>query len=141
MTREERLAFCKICTHRKMDFNQGLICSITNSKADFEESCTDFDKDQEEKDRLLHLELASAGRDDVGDAVNAKKNKENGALIFLIGVIITLISHSISASTGFFVVTYGAIIYGARQYMKGVEQAKILQREHDEENEATTNKV
>ena len=135
MTRDERLVFCKICNNRKMDINHGLICSITNSKADFDETCPDFEKDQKEKDRLVNIELASVGREDVGDALDAKKNKERGSWIFIIGVIITLISHSISASTGFFIITYGAIIYGARQYMKGIEQEKILQRELEQSEE------
>ena len=139
MTKNERLVFCKICTRRKMDIKRGLICSLTNSEADFELECLDFEKDQQEKDRLLNIELASVGHENVGDALDAKKNKERGSWILVIGILITLISHSISASIGFFIITYGAIIYGARQYMKGVKQEKILQKEiaQDEENDGS----
>lgn len=130
MTRDERLEFCKICNQRKLDVNIGLICSVTMKHADFEESCSDFQKDDNEKDRLLRRELESAGREDVGDPLDAQKNKRQGSSLLLIGLLITVVSHGLSAATGFFVITYGTIIYGARQYMKGVEQEKILEKEN-----------
>nr|WP_321451585.1 toxin-antitoxin system YwqK family antitoxin [uncultured Carboxylicivirga sp.] len=45
MTRQEQLEFCKKCTKRKSDINRGIICSITNEKADFENECKDFEED------------------------------------------------------------------------------------------------
>lgn len=41
MNSEDHLKFCKKCTNRKMDLQQGLICSITNRLADFEDECPD----------------------------------------------------------------------------------------------------
>ena len=46
MRRDERLRFCKICMHRKMDLNQGLICGLTGRPANFEVNCKDFEKDE-----------------------------------------------------------------------------------------------
>ncbi len=45
MTRLEQLAFCKKCTNRKMDVQQGLICSLTGEKANFDQECPDFNLD------------------------------------------------------------------------------------------------
>ncbi len=45
MTRQEQLVFCKRCTQRKMDLKSGLLCGITDAKATFEESCTNFQED------------------------------------------------------------------------------------------------
>lgn len=45
MTRSEQLRFCKICTNQKFDLQQGIICSLTNKKADFEETCDTFEED------------------------------------------------------------------------------------------------
>nr|WP_321409579.1 toxin-antitoxin system YwqK family antitoxin [uncultured Carboxylicivirga sp.] len=45
MTRQEQLEFCKKCTKRKSDINRGIICSLTNEKADFEGTCKDFEGD------------------------------------------------------------------------------------------------
>ncbi len=52
MTRDEQLAFCNKCTNRKMDLQKGMICSITNEKADFEESCKDFERDETVADNV-----------------------------------------------------------------------------------------
>jgi len=46
MTREEQLVFCKRCEHQKIDLKQGIICSITNKLADFEETCPSFVEDE-----------------------------------------------------------------------------------------------
>ena len=45
MTRDEHLLYCKTCTNRKLDLQQGLICSLTFSKADFQDTCNDYSED------------------------------------------------------------------------------------------------
>jgi len=52
MTRQERLKFCRACSHHKFDANNGIICSITNSPATFEVACTIYKEDPELKHRL-----------------------------------------------------------------------------------------
>lgn len=42
MNREDHLKFCKKCLNRKLDLQQGLICSLTQKRADFEGDCKDF---------------------------------------------------------------------------------------------------
>ena len=51
MNREHHLSFCKICNNRKKDFNKGLICSLTNNIADFNEYCSTFDLDSSELEK------------------------------------------------------------------------------------------
>lgn len=46
MTREERLKFCTICKKQTKDFKQGLVCSLTGTKADFEDKCVNFEIDE-----------------------------------------------------------------------------------------------
>lgn len=58
MTLDERLKYCKICLNRKMDFNVGLVCNLTNAKPAFEGTCPSFSLDQPEADRLITLEKA-----------------------------------------------------------------------------------
>lgn len=48
MTRNEQLAFCSKCTNRKMDFEKGLLCRLTNQYAAFGSYCSSFDIDQKE---------------------------------------------------------------------------------------------
>ena len=45
MERAEQLAFCKNCKNRFFERNQGIICSITNAKADFIGECKDYVED------------------------------------------------------------------------------------------------
>lgn len=45
MTREEQLRYCKVCKNQKFDLQQGIICSLTNTKADFEDSCDSFENE------------------------------------------------------------------------------------------------
>ena len=45
MTHKERLAYCRICQYRKMS-HEGLICKLTNTKADFEKECSSFVVDE-----------------------------------------------------------------------------------------------
>jgi len=52
MTREEHLSYCKICLNRKMDTKQGLICSLTEKIADFNETCQEFKEDPIKKKEL-----------------------------------------------------------------------------------------
>ena len=48
MTREQHLAYCKICTHQKFDPKLGIICDLTDKQADFEGECPSFEADQEQ---------------------------------------------------------------------------------------------
>ncbi len=45
MTRPEHLAFCKVCKNQKFEPEQGIICGLTNSIADFDGYCKDFEED------------------------------------------------------------------------------------------------
>ncbi len=42
LTRDEHLAFCKRCTNRQFDPQQGVICKLTGRAADFETTCPTF---------------------------------------------------------------------------------------------------
>ncbi|WP_462251102.1 DUF4328 domain-containing protein [Ekhidna sp.] len=48
MTREEHLRFCKVCKNKKFDRDKGIVCSLTNEIADFENECPNFLADAEE---------------------------------------------------------------------------------------------
>ena len=45
MTQEEKLQYCKVCVHKKMDFQQGLLCGLTNEKPSFDMFCKDYERD------------------------------------------------------------------------------------------------
>ncbi len=131
MTRDERLVFCKGCTKRKVSFEKGLLCSLTNDYAVFEDTCIDYRVDEKERERIIALELAAVGDENNGDPTNASHNKKIGSLIFFIGAGLTVLSFAFSDEANFVMLFYGAIIWGAAQYYKGVEQEKVLKKHID----------
>lgn len=137
MTRHEHLQFCKICTNRKLDMKRGLLCGLTGEYADFEGTCKDFQEDEKEKERQFVKDLAATGHSQVGSATDYKKNKEQGGVIAFIGILIAVGTHAIADSIGFFILPYGAIIWGGIQYLRGVEQEKIYlaRQEHEEKHD------
>jgi rhomboid protease GluP len=42
MTIEERMAYCKVCDNKAFSPDKGLICKLTQEKADFDDTCPDF---------------------------------------------------------------------------------------------------
>jgi hypothetical protein len=56
MTREEQLKFCSVCKNRKMDMHQGMLCELTNAKADFDGTCPNYDEDAKEKAKNERIE-------------------------------------------------------------------------------------
>ena len=131
MTKEERLEFCKICINRKLDFQKGMLCGITNDFAAFEGKCDDFEEDLKEKEYQLNLKLDAVDNDTISDGViwnprDFKKNKSNGALIFAIGLLVTFVTHAFATEIGFYIIAYGAVFTGGFLYLKGVEQEKVF---------------
>ena len=57
MTREEQLKFCKACKNQKFDVNQGIICGLTNERADFSGFCSSYVEDEVLKQNLISEEF------------------------------------------------------------------------------------
>ena len=53
MTREEQLRYCRRCLNREFDPEQGYICGLTGKVADFQDSCKDFDPDEELEEEIM----------------------------------------------------------------------------------------
>ena len=56
MTRKEQLEICSLCKNKKMDMQQGMLCGLTNAKADFEYTCPNYDDDVEEIEKIERQE-------------------------------------------------------------------------------------
>ena len=87
MTREQHLEYCKVCLNRKMNIKVGLVCSLTDEKADFIDTCKDFNLDAIEKDKVDAIPTE--------EVVNSVARLNNGAQWFLwisgLSIINTLI--------------------------------------------------
>lgn len=139
MTRKEHLEFCKVCTNRKMNPKVGLVCSLTSEIADFKGSCSNFNRDEVAEQDVFARKMAATGDYEAGDPMDYKKNKTQGAITFALGCIVTILSHAYINLVGVAVITYGAILYGAFQYYRGVEQEKIAVEQ--EKKKDTSNKT
>lgn len=49
MNRTKQLEFCERCENQKFDTQKGIICSLTNDKADFVGTCPNFEEKSEMK--------------------------------------------------------------------------------------------
>lgn len=83
MERDKQLEFCKKCTNRKMDMQQGLICNLTGRKADFTGQCENFKIDGEVE--IKEQEIRRLIRPN-------KKRAEIAQLLIWIVMIIDIIS-------------------------------------------------
>jgi len=63
---------------------------------------------------------------DIFDPKNAKQNMRIGAAVFYVGIVVTIVSCSVASSGGGFIVAYGAIGFGAMQFVGGLLQTKKL---------------
>lgn len=69
MTRDEQLTFCKVCKNQGFDPRIGIICSITDRVADFNESCKNYEEDFSlvlKNDKALNSKVQSINTANVG---------------------------------------------------------------------------
>ncbi len=108
-----------------MDLKRGLLCSLTNEFADFEENCPDFEPDLKAEEQLIRRDMKLTGDGFAGDPMDFKKNKEQGYIVFGLGLLFSLFLSFLGAAAGIvYFVGLGAIVVGIRQYMRGAEQEK-----------------
>ena len=133
MTREEQLQFCRICQNNVMDLKRGLKCKLTDDFADFKNHCANFVEDEAEKTRKHYLDVSTAGDID-GNPLNANRNKEIGIVAFIIGVVLLIATIANFNNLGFVIIPWGAIIYGALMYQKGLQQEKTIRKQEELED-------
>lgn len=106
MTRNEHLKFCQQCLNRKFDVQHGILCNLSGDKANFESECSNFSKDETVVPKDYALQYTQ-------DA-----NQESGQKDMLIGAA-WCIGGIAATVADFGYVFWGAIIFGAIQFIKG----------------------
>lgn len=135
MTREEQLAFCKVCKNRKKDFKLGLICEITGSKADFINECSNFIKDEMAEESEFKKKMFATGDFTTGDNLDFEKNKKTGMALIIIGVVVALMFIVLTLPFDIHIVDAGLVVGGAFMYYRGTEQEKIYNEHHKKKGE------
>ncbi len=68
MEKFNRLDYCKVCQHKKVDFKTGIICGLTGRKPDFEQTCPNFIEDKDivfKRKKLDNKTKTSSGRSSI----------------------------------------------------------------------------
>lgn len=91
MDRSDQLKFCKICLNRTFSPKKGVICKLTNSKANFIGSCSDYLEDTKSKNTLEHKEnFKNRIQPDFMfglDYIGIKNGVTAGFIIIIIGLV------------------------------------------------------
>lgn len=134
MTREEHLQFCKKCTNRESNLEQGIICSLTKRQADFSGECPNYNYDETVIEQMddtesLDRQVALAKVSEV--ALEKYRTEQNLPVAIGVGVFVGLIGAAlwaaITVATGY-QIGYMAIAIGAgvgismRMFGKGIDQ-------------------
>lgn len=134
MTREDYVEVCKLCTNRKMDIQEGILCKITDDKANFVNECQHFTKDESViVDKFIETaEPLGAHEIHFSDRVIEKLKSEQNLAIgigtsLLVGILGAALWAVITVATGF-QIGYMAVAIGAgvgytmRYFGKGIDQ-------------------
>jgi hypothetical protein len=134
MREEEQLAICETCTNRKMDFNRGILCSITDEKPTFIDSCNQYIEDEEVKNlkNSENIILDNNKRYKISEKtiqkLKAEQNLPIGLLVsFSVGLIGAFLWAAITIATkfqiGYMAIAIGAAVgYTMRLVGKGTDQ-------------------
>ncbi len=134
MTRREQLLFCEKCTHRKMDMNQGILCGLTNEKATFTDSCSDFTEDMsiqttnQEERIIYHSDLKGNFSDKNIEKFKAEQNFSLGLILSILtgtlgAILWALITVSTKFQIGYMAIAIGAAVGFTMRYIgKGIDQ-------------------
>lgn len=134
MNRLEQLVFCKKCTNRKMDLQQGLVCSLTGEKANFNNECPDFKLDESVKvqvddtEPLEHEEVRNQLSDELLEKLKLEQNLTMaivaGVGAGLVGAALWgLITVVTNYQIGYLALAIGAGVgFSMRYFGKGIDQ-------------------
>ncbi|WP_124979822.1 hypothetical protein [Nonlabens xiamenensis] len=116
MTRAEQLAFCNQCCNRKMDLQQGMICNLTDQKATFNNTCTDFIQDEDKRLSASHRVQTDITIDDLSPKLLEKFQQEQNLPVavifgFVAGILGAVLWAMITVATGW-QIGYMAIAIG-----------------------------
>jgi len=134
MDRAYRLSYCKKCTLRSFAPKQGIICSLTNTLADFDENCESFKEDTKEaesikiQEGLIKKEAQKTST--LGLSVIGIKSGVLAGIIVIIGAITWFIAGLISG----YIFFYPPLLFilGVVIFVKGLMNVKRRKMKADE---------
>lgn len=130
-----QLEYCKKCTKRKFDPSRGIVCSLTNEKPTFQDTCPDYEKDdtlyelpKEEDSRLqinaLKSRLSSESLQQLKDEQRLIPGIIAGLVVGIIGAFLWgVLTVAMEFQIGYMALAIGAGVgYAIRIVGRGVHQ-------------------
>ena len=132
MTREEQLKYCMICKKQKFDIKHGIVCSLTNQIADFEDSCNYFEEDSKLKENYESEQAENVMLKKIAGKGKRLANYLIDLIFYIIfsyifGFIIGILLFFISPSTIEIFTTDNVLINYALGFITGVIYYSILE--------------
>ncbi len=139
MDRHLQLQQCRHCKNRKTDYRQGMLCGLTGEKAEFEDNCPDFVKDETiierqpppytgEQESVSVHEIRHNLPHEVIENYRIQQNMYAGSLAATIAglagaTIWALITITTGYQVGYMAFAVGGMVgLGMRYFGKGVDQ-------------------
>jgi antitoxin component YwqK of YwqJK toxin-antitoxin module len=134
MTRDQHLEFCRRCTNRKFDAQQGFICNLTGRIADFDPTCANFSVDESVKIEQSSLaEVPNFQRvADLADEAKTKLRHQQdvvyaivgGGAAALVGALLwAVVTVATNYQIGFMAIGVGLIVgFAVQFYGAGIDQ-------------------
>lgn len=136
MTRAEQLKYCKVCKKKEFNMQKGIVCSLTNEQATFDDECKDFEADLDaqkveqdkelEKQKIEEREL-TGGLNSVG----IKSGIAAGIILIILGI--AWLIGGLLFLDRLFIYSFFVIISGIIALAKGIskerEKAKLRQKD------------
>jgi hypothetical protein len=131
MNQEDRIRICSTCKNRSFTTTEGLVCGKSGAKPTFEATCTDYQEDAAEKERLKNLEK------------EAKNPEISGLLAFFIywvlplGIALTVLGFFITPRTmeyysgSIFLILYEIVFFGFYFYFSIYTIYAFIKRKPD----------
>lgn len=131
MTREQRLSYCERCLKKDFSPNLGMVCSLTQERATFENTCADFDEDPKEarmieikaKNRVSEIEHEES----MGLSVIGIKNGMWAGIIVMSAALLWLVLGLILLDR-IFLYSFVLFAFGVLAFANGLKKRNQLKR-------------
>jgi len=125
--KKELFELCKQCVNQKFTMEKGMVCSLTNEKASFIETCKDFIEDPVAKrqfeEKKLQTEIYEIEEESLGLSTFGIKNGVIAGKIAIFGAIIWLILGVVYMNRIFFY-PFFLIFIGVVAWKKGIKRKR-----------------
>jgi hypothetical protein len=134
MDRAYRLSYCKKCTLRDFSPKHGIICSLTNAPAEFQENCESFNEDPREAENIKIQEKLVEKDVQSSDTLGLSRiGIKNGLVAGLIAIVVALAWLIVGIINGYiFIYPPILLILGLIVFIKGLKNMKSKRLKGDE---------